>query len=70
MSYKPPKAIAKAGIESGATKAKLSWGKALVAGFPAGAYIAFAGQLAFTVTAGMPERHPTRAALAAVETAG
>jgi formate/nitrite transporter FocA (FNT family) len=56
MSYKPPKAIAKAGIETGATKAKLSWDKALVAGFLAGAYIAFAGLLAFTVTAGMPER--------------
>ena len=56
MSYKPPKAIAKAGIETGATKAKLSWDKALVAGFLAGAYIALAGLLAFTVTAGMPER--------------
>src|SRR5215207_11588125 len=56
MSYKPPKAIARAGIETGATKAKLSWDKALVAGFLAGAYIAFAGLLAFTVTAGMPER--------------
>src|SRR5215210_3120650 len=55
MSYKPPKEIAKAGIETGATKAKLSWDKALVAGFLAGAYIAFAGLLAFTVTAGMPE---------------
>jgi formate/nitrite transporter len=53
MSYKPPKEIAKAGIETGATKAKLSWDKALVAGFLAGAYIAFAGLLAFTVTAGM-----------------
>jgi hypothetical protein len=56
MNYKPPKAIAKAGIETGATKAKLSSDKALVAGFLAGAYIAFAGLLAFTVTAGMPER--------------
>jgi formate/nitrite transporter len=55
MNYKPPKAIAKAGIETGSTKAKLSWDKALVAGFLAGAYIAFAGLLAFTVTAGMPE---------------
>src|ERR671917_1668282 len=55
VSYKPPKEIAKAGIETGSTKAKLSWDKALVAGFLAGAYIAFAGLLAFTVTAGMPE---------------
>jgi formate/nitrite transporter len=53
MSYKPPKDIAKAGIETGATKARLSWDKAIVAGFLAGAYIAFAGLLAFTVTAGM-----------------
>jgi formate transporter len=53
MSYKPPKEIVKAGIETGATKAKLSWDKAIVAGFLAGAYIAFAGLLAFTVTAGM-----------------
>jgi formate transporter len=54
MSYKPPKEIAKAGIETGSTKARLSWDKAIVAGFLAGAYIAFAGLLAFTVTAGMP----------------
>ena len=53
MSYKPPKEIAKAGIETGSTKARLSWDKALVAGFLAGAYIAFAGLLAFTVSAGM-----------------
>jgi len=53
MSYKPPKDVAKAGIETGSTKARLSWDKALVAGFLAGAYIAFAGLLAFTVTAGM-----------------
>jgi len=56
MGYKPPKEIAKAGIVTGATKAKLSWDKALVAGFLAGAYIAIAGLLAVTVSAGMPER--------------
>src|SRR5215204_3758240 len=56
MGYKPPKEIAKAGIVTGATKAKLSWDKALVAGFLAGAYIAIAGLLAITVSAGMPER--------------
>jgi formate/nitrite transporter len=54
MSYKPPQEIAKAGIETGIKKAKLPWHKAIVAGFLAGAYIAFAGLLAFTVTAGMP----------------
>src|SRR5688572_26661945 len=54
MSYKPPKEIAKAGILTGATKAKLSWDKALVAGFLAGAYIAIAGLLAIVVSGGMP----------------
>src|SRR3954453_5875730 len=56
MTYKPPKEIARAGIQTGATKAKLSWDKALVAGFLAGAYIAIAGLLAITVSDGMPER--------------
>ena len=46
MSYKTPKDIARAGIETGSTKARLSWDKALVAGFLAGAYIAIAGLLA------------------------
>ena len=54
MGYKTPKDIAKAGVATGATKAKLSWDKALVAGFLAGAYIAIAGLLAIVVTAGMP----------------
>jgi formate transporter len=56
MTYKPPSEIARAGIQTGATKAKLSWDKAVVAGFLAGAYIAIAGLLAITVSAGMPER--------------
>ena len=54
-SFKDPKAITKAGVETGATKAKLSWDKALVAGFLAGAYISFGALLAITVTSGMPE---------------
>ena len=53
MSFKDPKAITEAGVETGAKKAKLSWDKALVAGFLAGAYIAFAGMLAITVSAGL-----------------
>ena len=53
MGFKDPQAIAVAGVETGAKKALLSWDKALVAGFLAGAYIAFAGLLAITVTAGM-----------------
>src|SRR4051795_723437 len=55
MPYKTPKDIAKAGIETGSTKARLSWDKALVAGFLAGAYIAIAGLLAIVVSAGMPK---------------
>src|SRR5436190_1035847 len=53
MSYKDPKAIMLAGAKTGATKARLAPGKALVAGFLAGAYIAFAGLLAITVSAGL-----------------
>src|SRR5215216_3487504 len=53
MPYKDPKGIAQAGIETGVKKAKLSWDKAIVAGFLAGAYIAFGGLLAITVSSGM-----------------
>jgi formate/nitrite transporter len=53
MAFKKPPEIAQSGIETGATKAKLSWDKALVASFLAGAYIAFGALLATTTTAGM-----------------
>ena len=53
MAFKKPQEITQAGIETGVTKAKLSWDKALVAGFLAGAYIAFGALLAVTTTAGM-----------------
>ena len=53
MAYKDPKAITAAGIETGVTKAALSWDRALVASFLAGAYIAFAGLLAITVSSGL-----------------
>jgi formate/nitrite transporter len=53
MSFKSPPEIARAGVETGITKAALSWDKALVAGFLAGAYIAFAGLLAVVTSAGM-----------------
>jgi formate/nitrite transporter len=53
MSFKDPKAITAAGIEKGAEKARLSWDKILVASFLAGAYIAFGGLLAITVSSGM-----------------
>ena len=55
MSFKDPKEITQAGIKTGATKAALSWDKALVASFLAGAYIAFGGLLAISVTSGMPK---------------
>jgi formate/nitrite transporter len=53
MSYKSPPEIARAGVSTGTTKAALSWDKAVVAGFLAGAYIAFAGLLAIVASAGM-----------------
>jgi formate/nitrite transporter len=53
MPYKDPQAIAAAGVETGAKKAKLSWDKALVAGFLAGAYIAFGAMVAIAVSSGM-----------------
>src|SRR5215210_1746605 len=48
-----PKQIAEAGTQTGVKKAKLSWDKALVAGFLAGAYIAFGAMVAITVSSGM-----------------
>jgi formate/nitrite transporter len=53
MGFKDPKAITETGVKTGTTKAKLRWDKALVGGFLAGAYIAFAGLLAITVSSGM-----------------
>lgn len=53
MSFKSPAAIARTGVETGTTKAALTWDKALVAGFLAGAYIAFAGLLAVVTSAGL-----------------
>jgi len=53
VGYKTPQDIAATGVKTGVTKAKLSWDKAVVAGFLAGAYIAFGGLLAITVSSGM-----------------
>jgi formate/nitrite transporter len=53
MSFKSPPEIAVAGVETAFTKSRLSWDRALVAGFLAGAYIAFAGLLAVVASAGM-----------------
>ena len=60
MGFKDPQAVTEAGTEKGRQKAKLSWDKALVAGFLAGAYIAFGALLAITVSSGLdPERWGT-----------
>jgi formate/nitrite transporter len=55
VAFKKPQEITETGIETGATKAKMPWDKALVASFLAGAYIAFGGLLSLATTAGMPE---------------
>jgi formate/nitrite transporter len=52
-AFNTPKEIAKSAVETGTTKAKLSWDKALVGGFLAGAYIAFGGLVAVTVSSGL-----------------
>jgi formate/nitrite transporter len=53
MPFKDPPSITQAGVEAGVKKASLSWDRMLVSGFLAGAYIAFAGLLAVTVSAGL-----------------
>src|SRR4051795_8834537 len=53
MAFKTPQGITEAGIQTGYTKANLKPGKALVGGFLAGAYIAFAGIVAISVSSGL-----------------
>ena len=53
MGFKDPKAVTETGTAKGAEKARLPWDKALVAGFLAGAYIAFGALLAIVVSAGL-----------------
>ncbi|MGX6447942.1 formate/nitrite transporter family protein, partial [Patulibacter sp. S7RM1-6] len=53
MAAKTPAEIAATAVERGAEKAALPASKMLVGGFLAGAYIAFAGLLAITVSAGL-----------------
>src|SRR3954454_19658268 len=53
MPFKSPPEITVAGATTGAKKASLSWDKALVGAFLAGAYIAFGGMLAITVSSGL-----------------
>jgi formate/nitrite transporter len=53
MSFNSPAEITRLAIASGVTKASASPGKALVAGFLAGAYIAFGALLATVTSAGL-----------------
>jgi formate transporter len=53
MTARKPPEIARLAVEQGTTKAHQSWDKVLVAAFLAGAYIAFGGLLAITVSAGL-----------------
>src|SRR5919112_1055281 len=53
MAIKTPQETAAAAVDAGTTKAQLSWDKALVGGFLAGAYIAFGGLVAIAVSSGL-----------------
>ena len=53
MGFKDPPAITKTGVETGIKKASMPVDKMFVGAFLAGAYIAFAGLLAVTVSSGM-----------------
>ncbi|MCL6522527.1 MAG: formate/nitrite transporter family protein [Firmicutes bacterium] len=54
--FKAPAEIARAAVEAGAAKARLSTGQLLVLGFLAGAFIALGGLLDVRVTAGLPRQ--------------
>jgi formate/nitrite transporter len=53
MGFNTPDETTAAAVEAGVKKAALPWDKALVGGFLAGAYIAFGGLLAITVSSGL-----------------
>lgn len=53
MAFKNPKQVTRAGTETGFVKAHMSRDKDLLGGFLAGAYIAFGGLLAITVSSGL-----------------
>ncbi|WP_067498894.1 formate/nitrite transporter family protein [Actinoplanes sp. TFC3] len=53
MATKEPPEIARTAVEIGTNKADLRWDKVLVGSFLAGAYIAFGGLVAITVSAGL-----------------
>ncbi|MBA7553821.1 hypothetical protein ES705_46420 [subsurface metagenome] len=58
MAFKTPVEIAKAAVISGKAKTEMDWGRLLVLGFLAGAYIAFGSQLAVTAAAGAWQQFP------------
>src|SRR3712207_2545523 len=51
--FNTPKEIAQSAVDTGTTKGKLRWDKALVGGFLAGAYIAFGGLVSIVVSSGL-----------------
>src|SRR3954453_1565028 len=53
MTAREPSEMAQVAVETGVKKAKLSWDKVLVSAFLAGAYIAFGGLVAITVSSGL-----------------
>ena len=53
MTAKKPNEIAEAATQTGVEKAARSWDKVLVSSFLAGAYIAFGGMVAITVSSGL-----------------
>jgi formate/nitrite transporter len=53
VAFKDPKATTAAGLEVGVTKSGLSLDKMMVSGFLAGAYIAFGGLVAISVSSGL-----------------
>src|SRR3954469_15018167 len=53
MSLKSPPQISAAAVEVGTAKANMSWDRALIGGFLAGAYIAFGSLVAISVSSGL-----------------
>jgi formate/nitrite transporter len=53
VAFKNPRQVTRAGTEAGFVKAHLSRDKVVLGGFLAGAYIAFGGLLAITVSSGL-----------------
>src|SRR6195952_6185953 len=53
MAYKTPAQATEAAVEAGVAKANAPFGKLVVGGFLAGAYIAFGSLLAIAVTSGL-----------------